>query len=86
MYTYGWRSLVIGSIASVPRFLTVRQAATLLEVDVDTMWCWIETGEVPSELLPGGSRRIARAVLVDSLVGGHELARELAKLESSARP
>ena len=82
---YEWRKITTESVAFQPRFLTVSQAADLLEVSEATMWLWIESGEVPSELLPSGRRQISRAVLLACLRQNSDLASESARLESTLR-
>ena len=85
MLTFEWRKHVIETVAYQPRFLTVAEAAALLEVSEATMWLRIETGEVPSELLPNGCRQISRAVLLASARRNPDLLRELAELENTPR-
>lgn len=85
MLTFEWYRHVIDTVAFRPRFLTVAQAAALLEVSVTTIWLWIERDEVPSELLPNGSRQISRALLLAWWREKCDLAREVATLKNTQR-
>lgn len=68
-------------IASRPQFLTVAEAATLLNVSDRTIRRWIEAGKVPYLKLPGGGYRIPQAQLLASLSGTYDLRREMEALD-----
>ncbi len=67
--------------ASRPQFLTVAEAATLLNVSDRTIRRWIEAGKVPYLKLPGGGYRIPQAQLLASLSGTYDLRREMEALD-----
>ena len=48
---------------TVPRGLTVRSAASLLAVSVDTVRRWADSGLLPSYRLPSGHRRFDRSAV-----------------------
>lgn len=67
--------------ASLPRLLSVAQAASLLSVSEKTVRRWVAGEKIPFARLPGGQIRIPQAALIASLEGNYDLGAELTALE-----
>lgn len=67
--------------AAEPQYLTVCDAAALLNVNEQTIQGWIDTESIPYLELPGGSYRIPQGALIASLRGNYDLAAELRGLD-----
>ena len=63
------------------QFLTVGEAAALLNVNEQTIRRWIDAESIPYLELPGGSHRIPQGALLASLRGNYDLAAELHELD-----
>lgn len=63
------------------QFLTVGEAAALLNVNEQTIRRWIDAKSIPYLELPGGSHRIPQGALLASLRGNYDLAAELHELD-----
>ncbi len=78
----------IGGSATLPRLITVQQAAEMLAVSGETVRNWIEKEAIPYLVLPqSGSRREFRIPLqglLSCLSGNYNLADDLARLEAAA--
>jgi excisionase family DNA binding protein len=67
--------------AAEPQFLTVCEAAALLNVNEQTIQGWIDAESIPYAKLPGGCYRIPQGALLSSLRGNYDLAAELRELD-----
>lgn len=71
----------MATAAAEPQFLTVREAAALLNVDEQTIRGWIDAESIPYMELPSGSYRIPQSALQVSLRSNYQLATELRELD-----
>jgi len=71
----------VATAAANPQFLTVGEAAALLNVNEQTIRRWIDAESIPYMELPDGSYRIPQGALVASLRGNYDLAAELHELD-----
>jgi len=70
------------SAPAPPRqFLTVAQAASLVNVSEQTILRWIEAEMVPCVRLPSGAYRMPQGALLASLEGTDDLAAEISALD-----
>jgi excisionase family DNA binding protein len=76
------------SAATLPRLLSVDEAAELLAVSSSTIHNWIRDESIPYIKLPGGSERTRYRIplqgLLNSLSGNYDLGGELARLNEAA--
>jgi excisionase family DNA binding protein len=82
-------SRTTGGAATLPRLITVNQAAQMLAVSSETVRSWIDKGSIPHIVLPqSGTRREFRIPLqglLSCLSGNYDLAAELESLNEAAR-
>jgi excisionase family DNA binding protein len=71
----------VATDAAKPQFLTVCEAAALLNVDEQTIRRWIDAESIPYMELLDGSYRIPQGAMVASLRGNYDLATELHELD-----
>jgi excisionase family DNA binding protein len=71
----------MATAAAEPQFLTVCEAAALLNVNEQTIQGWIDGESIPYMELPSGSYRIPQSALHASLRNNYQLAAELRGLD-----
>lgn len=76
-----------GGAGTLPRLVTVDEAATLLAVDKQTIYNWVDEEAIPYVELPARKRRRIRIPLqglLNTLGGNYDLAAELQALVDAA--